>query len=200
MEPPDPYSQQSIEGQPAGQGSKLKVSQGQPAQIEAQDADAHWLRMDPSLTRAVLAKTEEELLGSLAALMRNKVEHEQVSRRFAQTQIDTEHAKRELERVKEQIRHAEEEVATRLNEQSRINEEIVRVRQELSILREGHQQHTEMVFNLKNEAAHTQHALAEAHRNLAGAKEAAESELATHRETREGDFGRGSGVFAAGGR
>ena len=143
----------------------------------------HWLRMDPSLTRAVLAKTEEELLGSLAALMRNKVEHEQASRRFAQTQIDTEQAKRELERVKEQIRHAEEEVATRLNEQSRINEEIVRVRQELAVLREAHQQHTEMVSGLKNEAAQTQQALAEAHRNLSGVKEAAETQLAAHRET-----------------
>ena len=164
METTDPYSRQSIEGQSAEQGSKLNISPVQPAQIESQDA--HWLRMDPSLTRAVLAKTEEELLGSLAALMRNKVEHEQASRRFAQIQIDAEQAKRGLETIKEQIRRAEEEVATRLNEQSRINEEIARVRQELAILRDGHQQHTEMVASLKNEAAQTQQLLAEAERNL----------------------------------
>ena len=94
--------------------------------------------MDPSLTRAVLAKTEEELLASLAALMRNKVEYEQASRRFAQVQMETELAKQELATIKEQIRCAEEEVATRLHEQSRINEEIVRVRQELTILRQEH--------------------------------------------------------------
>ena len=136
METTDPYSRESIEGQSAEQGGKLNISPVQPAQIESQDA--HWLRMDPSLTRAVLAKTEEELLGSLAALMRNKVEHEQASRRFAQIQMETEQAKQELATIKEQIRCAEEEVATRLHEQSRINEEIVRVRQELTILRQEH--------------------------------------------------------------
>ena len=181
METTDPYSRESIEGQSAEQGGKLNISPVQPAQIESQDA--HWLRMDPSLTRAVLAKTEEELLGSLAALMRNKVEHEQASRRFAQIQIDAEQAKRGLETIKEQIRRAEEEVATRLNEQSRINEEIARVRQELAILRDGHQQHTEMVASLKNEAAQTQQLLAEAERNLSSVKEAAGAQLAAHRET-----------------
>ena len=61
---------------------------------------------------------------------------EQASRRFAQIQLETEQAKQELATIKEQIRCAEEEVATRLHEQSRINEEIVRVRQELAILRQ----------------------------------------------------------------
>src|SRR6476659_2827899 len=136
MEATDPYSHQSIEGQSAEEGGKLNISP--VPQMEPQDA--HWLRMDPSLTRAVLAKTEEELLGSLAALMRNKVEHEQCSRRLAQIQIDAQQAQHEFEAIKAQIRAAEEEVATRLNEQSRINEEIVRVRQELAGLREGHLQ------------------------------------------------------------
>src|ERR1700693_4398422 len=113
MEPTDPYSPQNIEGQSAVQGSKLNIRPVESAEIEPRDA--HWLRIDPSLTRAVLAKTEEELLGSLAALMRNKVEHEQASRRFAQIQIDTEQTKHELETIKEQIRRAEGEVATRLN-------------------------------------------------------------------------------------
>jgi hypothetical protein len=136
MEPTDPYSQHQREGHSAGQGTELNISPVPATQIEPQDA--HWLRMDPSLTRAVLAKTEEELLGSLAALMRNKVEYEQASRRFAQIQLETEQAQQELATIKEQIRYAEEEVATRLHEQSRINEEIVRVRQELTILRQEH--------------------------------------------------------------
>jgi septal ring factor EnvC (AmiA/AmiB activator) len=181
METTDPYSHQSVEGQSEEQGSKLNISPVQSAHIEPHDA--HWLRMDPSLTRAVLAKTEEELLGSLAALMRNKVEHEQASRRFAQIQIDSEQTKHELETIKEQIRRAEGEVATRLNEQSRINEEIDRVRQELAILREDHQQYSEMVSSLKNEAAQKQQLLAEAHRNLSNVKEAAETQLAAYRET-----------------
>src|SRR6267154_5189789 len=108
----DPNSHLGTEAQSLEESSKLDVSSLQPSQIEPQDA--HWLRMDPSLTRSVLAKTEEELLGSLAALMRNKVEHEQASRRLAQIQIDTGQAKRELETIREQIRQAEEEVATRL--------------------------------------------------------------------------------------
>jgi chromosome segregation ATPase len=181
METTDPYPHRSIEGQSAGQGSKLNISQVQPAQIEPQEG--HWLRMDPSLTRAVLAKTEEELLGSLAALMRNKVEHEQASRRFAQIQIDAAQVNHELDAIKEQIRLAEEEVATRLHEQGRINEEIGRVRQELATLRDGHQQYTEKVSSLKNEAAQTEQAIAAAHRNLSRVQDAAEAQLAAHRET-----------------
>ena len=136
MEPIDPYSHHQREGHSAEQRTELNINPMPGAQIEPQDA--HWLRMDPSLTRAVLAKTEEELLASLAALMRNKVEYEQASRRFAQIQMETEQAKQELATIKEQIRCAEEEVATRLHEQSRINEEIGRVRKELTILRQEH--------------------------------------------------------------
>jgi chromosome segregation ATPase len=181
METTDPFSHQSIEAQSSETGNKLNISPAQPAQIEPQEA--HWLRMDPSLTRSVLAKTEEELLGSLAALMRNKVEHEQVSRRLAQTQIDTEQAKHELGAVKEQIRQAEEEVATRLNEQTRINEEIVRVRDELAVLHDEHQRHFGMVAGLKNESAQIQQSLGEARRRLADVQKEADAQLALHRET-----------------
>ncbi|HEY6841757.1 MAG TPA: hypothetical protein VI114_11090, partial [Chthoniobacterales bacterium] len=181
MEPPDPGTHQSNEVQSAKQGNELDISQGQSSQISP--PDGHWLRMDPSLASAVLAKTEEELLGSLAALMRNKVEHEQASRRFAQIQIETEQAKRELEAVNQQLRHAEEEVTTRLNEQSRIGEELGRLQRELAPLREEHQQHFQTVSDLKNELALGQQSLAEAHGNLGKAKEAAEAaeaELAAH--------------------
>jgi len=181
METTDPSSHLSSEAPSPEEGNKLDISPVVPAQIEPQDA--HWLRMDPSLTRSVLAKTEEELLGSLAALMRNKVEYEQVSRRFAQIQIDSEQAKHQLETQKEQIRRSEEEVATRLAEQTRINEEIVRVRQELAELRGACQQHSERVASLKNEVGQTQEALAEAHRNLLSVKEATATQLAAHRET-----------------
>jgi predicted nuclease with TOPRIM domain len=180
MEPTDPYSHQSIEAQSSETGNKLNISPGPPAQIEPQES--HWLRMDPSLTRSVLAKTEEELLGSLAALMRNKVEHEQASRRLAQTQIDTEQAQHELGTIKEQIRQAEGEVATRLNEQTRINEEAVRVRVELTVLQEEHRRHFELLGGLKNESAQIQQSLDEAHRRLADVQGEADTHL-TRRET-----------------
>src|ERR1700688_3657159 len=116
-QPSDPNPHPRIEARSSEESNQLDVSSLQPAHLESQDA--HWLRMDPSLTRSVLAKTEEELLGSIAALMRNKVEHEQANRRLAQIQSDTEQTKQELATIKEQIRKSEEEVTTRLNEQNR---------------------------------------------------------------------------------
>ena len=180
-EPSDPNSQPRIEARSSEESNQLDVSSLQRTQMEPQDA--HWLRMDPSLTRSVLAKTEEELLGTLAALMRNKVEHEQASRRFAQIQIDTGQAKHELESFRQQICRAEEEVATRLNEQTRINEEIVSLQRELAVLREAHEQHSEIVAGLKTEAAQTQQPLAAAHGNLTTVKQEADAHLAMHRET-----------------
>jgi hypothetical protein len=70
--------------------------------IKEKDASAQeaqlWLRMEPELTRAVLAKTEEELLGGLAALMRNKVETEKANRRLAYTLAEIEEPKQEWKR------------------------------------------------------------------------------------------------------
>ena len=176
----DPYAHESTERPTGEEGSKLNISPVQATQIGPQDA--HWLRMDPSLTRAVLAKTEEELLGGLAALMRNKVEHEQVSRKLAQVQIDAAEAKHELDAIKQQVRRAEEEVATRINEQSRIGEEITNVRKELATLREEHRHRLEVVSGLKNDVGQAQQLLAEADQRLASVKVEAEAKLAEHRD------------------
>src|ERR1700726_2662127 len=92
-QPSDPNPHPRIEARSSEESNQLDVSSLQPTQMEPQDA--HLLRMDPSLTRSVLAKPEEELLGTLAALMRNKVEHEQTARRFAQIQMDVQQAKHE---------------------------------------------------------------------------------------------------------
>src|SRR5208282_4079886 len=181
METSEPDSHQGVGGLSAGQGKELNLSQVHPAELESEDA--HWLRMDPSITRAVLAKTEEELLGSLAALMRNKVEHEQIARRLAQTHVDIQQAKQELESVRTQVRDAEEEVATRLNEQSRINDEIIRVRGELENLKLEHAQDSELVSSLKSKTAQMQQALNEGHENLQAGEEAAQAQMAAHRET-----------------
>ena len=176
----DPYAHGTAERPTVEEGSKLNISPVQSRHIEPQDA--HWLRMDPSLTRAVLAKTEEELLGGLAALMRNKVEHEQVSRRLAQVQIETAQAKDELDAIKQQIRGAEEEVAVRINEQSRVGEEITKIRTELAILREEHSHHLEVVSSLKNDAAQVQQLLVEAHQRLGRVKDEADAKFAEHME------------------
>jgi predicted nuclease with TOPRIM domain len=180
MEMIEPDSHESAGGLSADQGNELNVSQVRPGELEPQVA--HWLPMDPSITRAVLAKTEQELLGGLAALMRNKVEHEQVVRHLSQTHSDIEQARQELDSVKNQVRSAEEEVATRLNEQSRINDEIARVRGELENLRREYEQNTELVSELKTETAQMRQALAEANQNLDAVKEAAQSQTEAHRE------------------
>ena len=155
MESPEPYPPEGAKTQSPEQGREIKISPMHSEQLEPQDA--HWLRMDPALTRAVLAKTEEELLASLAALMRNKVEHEQASRRFSQMQIDTGQAKHELEIVREQIRRAEEEVAARLNEQSRINEELdERIKAREALIAETgilHQQMSDLATRKEQQAA-----------------------------------------------
>jgi len=180
METTDPYAHEPAERRIAEERSQLNISPVPATPIEPQDA--HWLRMDPSLTRAVLAKTEEDLLGGLAALMRNKVEHEQVSRRLAQVQIDTAQAKHELEAINQQIRRAEEEVAARFNERSRIAEEIADARQELSTVREENRQRLEAASGLKNEAGEAQRLLVEAQQLLGTVKDETAARLAEHQK------------------
>ncbi len=70
-----------------------------------------WLRLDPELSRTVLSKTEEELLGALAALMRNKIEQEKAQRALANTVLEIERAREEVAGVKRQVAAAEDEPA-----------------------------------------------------------------------------------------
>ncbi|HYY28593.1 MAG TPA: hypothetical protein VE860_11640 [Chthoniobacterales bacterium] len=183
METTEPESHQNLEGGTSDEGDKFHVSHVSPNDLETQDTQ--WLRMDPSLTRAVLAKTEEELLGGLAALMRSKVEHEQVNRRLAQAHNDNQQARQKLEAVKDQIRRAEQEVATRLNEQARLNEEMTRIRVEVDALRREHQEYVELVAVLKNELTQTRQSLNEAQQNLNTAREATENQFVAHHEALE---------------
>jgi DNA repair exonuclease SbcCD ATPase subunit len=183
MEITDPESRQNLERGSSNE-AKLHVSQVGPDDPETQET--RWLRMDPSLTRAVLAKTEEELLGGLAALMRSKVEHEQVNRRLAQAHIENQQARQELEAVKDQTRHAEQEVATRLNEQARLNEEINRIHVELDGLRQERRGCAELVAGLRNELSQTRQSLDEARQNLNAAKKATEEQVVAHRQALDG--------------
>jgi predicted nucleic acid-binding Zn-ribbon protein len=90
-----------------------------------------WLRMDPELSRTVLSKTEEELLGSLSALMRNKVEYERAQRALAHTVLEIDQAKQEVAGIKCQVADAEDELNTRLADHERVVDEIAQARSEL---------------------------------------------------------------------
>ena len=59
----------------------------------------------------------------------------------------------------------------------------VRVRDELGVLHQEHQRHSELLAGLKNESARIQQSLDEAHRRLADAQGEADTHLAQHRET-----------------
>jgi len=90
-----------------------------------------WLRMDPEMSRTVLSKTEEELLGSLSALMRNKVEYEKAQRALAHIVLEIDQTKQEVAGVKRQVAAAEDELNTRLADHERVVDEIAQARSEL---------------------------------------------------------------------
>jgi predicted nucleic acid-binding Zn-ribbon protein len=110
-----------------------------------------WLRLDPELSRTVLSKTEEELLGALAALMRNKIEQEKAQRALANTVLEIERAREEVAGVKRQVAAAEDELTTRLAEQDRVADEIERGRAELQAERSKYLEFLDELIAIKKE-------------------------------------------------
>jgi predicted nuclease with TOPRIM domain len=110
-----------------------------------------WLRMDPEMSRTVLSKTEEELLGSLSALMRNKVEYEKAQRALAQTVLEIERAKQEVAGVKRQVAAAEDELNTRLADHERVVDEIAQTRSELQGERSKYLEFQNELIAIRNE-------------------------------------------------
>jgi predicted nuclease with TOPRIM domain len=110
-----------------------------------------WLRMDPELSRMVLSKTEEELLGSLSALMRNKVEYEKAQRALAHTVLEIDQAKQEVANVKRQVAAAEEELNTRLTDHERVVDEIAQARTELQGERSKYLEFQNELIPIRNE-------------------------------------------------
>jgi len=110
-----------------------------------------WLRMDPELSRTVLSKTEEELLGALSALMRNKIEHEKAQRALANTVLEIERARQEVAGVKRQVAAAEDELTTRLAEQDRVADEIERAQGELQAERSKYLEFQDELIAIKKE-------------------------------------------------
>ena len=113
---------------------------------------APWLHLEPDMTTAVIAKTEEELLSGLSALMRNKVENEKAQRRLATAIAEIEQAKQELLGVKNQIRNAEDELAARFSDHGKVVEEIALTQQRLQTERTKHLEHQEALFRTRNQA------------------------------------------------
>jgi predicted nucleic acid-binding Zn-ribbon protein len=110
-----------------------------------------WLRIDPELSRTVLSKTEEELLGSLSALMRNKVEYEKAQRALAHTVLEIDQAKQEVADIKRQVAAAEEELNTRLTDHERIVDEIAQARSELQGERSKYLEFQNELIAIRNE-------------------------------------------------
>jgi predicted nucleic acid-binding Zn-ribbon protein len=115
-----------------------------------------WLRMDPELSRSVLSKTEEELLGTLSALMRNKVEHEKAQRALANTILELQQANQEVAGVKRQIVAAEDELGTRLADQERVTHEIEQARSELQAERSKYLEFQDELIAIRNEIEEAQ--------------------------------------------
>ncbi|HET9374646.1 MAG TPA: hypothetical protein VFO40_06725 [Chthoniobacterales bacterium] len=110
-----------------------------------------WLRIDPELSRSVLSKTEEELLGTLSALMRHKVEYEKAQRALASTILEIEQAKHEVAGVKRQIVAAEDELSTRLADQERVTHEIAQARSELQTERSKYLEFQDELIAIRSE-------------------------------------------------
>ncbi|MBV9672598.1 MAG: hypothetical protein JO076_07205 [Verrucomicrobia bacterium] len=142
-------------GAPEGQSApEQSFNITHSAAAKSDESQPAWLRMDPTIARDVLAKTEEDLLGGLAALMRNKVENEKLQRKLNQVQLETQLAQNDLHAIREQIRNAEEELAFRTGEQTRINTEIAEVQQKLQNLQGEEQKLRQIVQSLKDESTH----------------------------------------------
>jgi len=138
----------------------------------ASRVDMPWFHTDPDITRAVISKTEEDLLSSLSALMRNRVENEKLQRQMSASMQAIEDAKNEHVAIKNQIRSTEDELATRMKEHDSLRDEIAQTQQRLQEERGKHIEHQEAWFK-------TRHELEESRRNV----QSAASELGETQET-----------------
>ncbi|MFY9988453.1 MAG: hypothetical protein WAK31_27110 [Chthoniobacterales bacterium] len=164
-------------GQPLSTSSAEPISTsliGSPKQPEeaVSRRDIPWFHAEPDITRAVISKTEEELLSSLSALMRNRVENEKLKRQMTASMQAIEDAHKEHAAIKNQIRSAGDELAARTKEHESIRDEIAQTQQKLQEERSKHIEHQEAWFK-------TRHELEESRRNV----QSAASELGDTQET-----------------
>jgi len=122
-----------------------------PAEDTASRVETPWFHMEPDITRAVISKAEEELLSSLSALMRNRVENEKLQRQMTASMQAIDDAKKEHLAIKNQIRSAEEELATRVKEHESLRDEVAQTQQKLQAERSKHIEHQEAWFKTRQE-------------------------------------------------
>jgi len=163
-----PSGEVSEEGKPnAESSSELSVGLDKAHSLSTETFAAPWLRMDPELSRTVLAKTEEELLGALSALMRNKIEHERVQRALANTILEIDQAKQEVARVKRQVVAAEDELQTRLADHERVVDDITQAQSRLRAEETKYLEFQDQLSGIKNEIEEAQKEKAAASAQLA---------------------------------
>ncbi|MBV8813883.1 MAG: hypothetical protein JO271_05290 [Verrucomicrobia bacterium] len=143
---------------PHNHSSSLELGPRQ-TEMSKSPAATPWLHLEPDVTQAVIAKTEEELLSGLSALMRNKVEYEKVHRQLATALHQIEEARKEHLAVKNQIRVAEDELAARVKDHEKVLTEISRTQEQLQVERNKHLEHQEALFKTRNEAQESHRAL-----------------------------------------
>jgi Chromosome segregation ATPases len=141
---------------PAQSSGEVTLGLEQSHHLSEEGYAPPWLRMDPELSRSVLSKTEEELLGTLSALMRHKVEYEKAQRALANTILEIERAKQEVAGVKRQIVAAEDELSTRLADHERVAHEIAQARSELQAERSRFLEFQDELIAIKNEVEEAQ--------------------------------------------
>jgi hypothetical protein len=154
--PSDPLTNE--ESDPHSHSSNLELGPRQ-TEMSKSPATTPWLHLEPDVTHAVIAKTEEELLSGLSALMRNKVEHEKVQRQLATALHQIDEARNEYLAVKNQVRVAEDELAARVKDHEKVLAEIARTQEQLQVEKNRHLEHQEALFKTRNEAEDSRRAL-----------------------------------------
>jgi chromosome segregation ATPase len=161
-----------------------------PSQQSASTSDPFgWVSEDPQMARGVLAKTQEELIHGLSALMRNKVEHERAQHALAHLLRQVDDARRELASIKNQIRVADDELSTRMAEHTRVLDEISHQSEVLQTERICQLEQQENVLKAKAEITTIFQQLSQTRAELAEGNEQV-TELTLKRKTLQDDVAR----------
>src|ERR1700693_1084100 len=132
VEPPSTSSVELPSTSAPGSSSSSVVPL-KPAEEVTSRVETPWFHMEPDITRAVISKAEEELLSSLSALMRNRVENEKLQRQMGASLQAIDDAKKEHLAIKNQIRSAEEELGARVKEHESLRDEVAQTQQKLQV-------------------------------------------------------------------
>jgi chromosome segregation ATPase len=148
-----------------------------------------WVAEDPQMARSVLAKTEDELIHGLSALMRNKVELERAQHALGHLLRQVDDARRELASIKNQIRVVDDELSSRMSEHTRVLDEISHQSEVLQTERIRQLEQQESVLKAKAEITAIFQQLSETRAELSEGNEQL-TELTLKRKTLQDDVTR----------